>query len=238
MDLRRDLLDAALTPCEVPSRQVRLSIGLAGGLLIVWRTWDDSSLGEPGRRWAAVATVVVALIVAELTPAAQRMLPTPGVLPLVPLGSAVAVYACVPEVNNQMPTVFAVILVGLGIEVLSRQRLPLHAHLVAQLLVLWSGMYGATGRQSALVGAIFSMWPVVLVGLVVAAFPQVLTAWWVRRWTIAALGGVAAIAVARTGALASTIGPALASVAVFAGASLGIAIRLAMAVREPTRTDR
>ena len=70
-------------------------------------------------------------------------------------------------------------------------------------LVMWSGLFGATGRESALVGALFAAWPLVLV-LTGVGSPVV----------AAGLGSVAAVAVARTGALQPTVRPALSAVAV------------------------
>ena len=224
MGLRRDLLHSALTPCEVPARPIRLLAGLLGAVVIVWRTWDDSDLGEPSRRWAIPAIVVVSLLLAELLPAARRLLPTPGLLPLLVTASAVAVYACVPETSNQMPTVFALCLLAVAVELVSRARLPLLVSLALALVVLGGGIYGATGRQSALVGALFAMWPLVLTGTAVVLRPTFVRSTWPWRWAVAVIGAGAALAVARTGALEDSIEPALRAVAVFGGASLALSV--------------
>jgi hypothetical protein len=89
--------------------------------------------------------------------------------------------------------------------------------------VLWSGLYGATGRESAIVGALFAFWPLVLVVLVChrPGRPQPRP---VVRWAVGLIGGIAAVAVARTGALEPTIGPALVAVAIALPASLAVAL--------------
>ena len=237
MGLRRDLLDATLTPCEVPPRPVRLLAGLLGAVVIVWCTWDDSGLGDTSRQWAIPAIVVVSLLLAELLPAARRLLPTPGLLPLLITASALAVYACVPETSDQMPAVFALCLLAVGVELVSRAQLPLLVSLSLALVVLGGGIYGATGRQSALVGALFAMWPLVLTGTAVALRPTFVRSTWPWRWAVAVIGAGAALAVARTGALEDSIEPALRAVAVFGGASLALAIALMLAGSRATHTD-
>ena len=130
--------------------------------------------------------------------------------------AAVAIYGCVPE-TDQMPTI-GVLVTGLFlIEVVTRQRSTLVATVLATLVVLWSGLYGANGRGSAVVGAWFAFWPIVLVlgvGLAVGPVPSGV------RWLIGLIGGIAALAVARTGAIEPTVGPALIAVAVAAPVSL------------------
>ncbi len=96
-------------------------------------------------------------------------------------------------------------------------------HVVAIGIVLWSGLYGATGRESAIVGALFAFWPLVLV-VVVCHWPGRPQPVPVTRWIIGLIGGVAAVAVARTGALQPTIGPALLAVAIALPSSLAIAL--------------
>ena len=107
-------------------------------------------------------------------------------------------------------------------------------HAVAVGIVLWSGLYGATGRESAIVGALFAFWPLVLVVIVChwpgRAQPRPMT-----RWIIGLIGGIAAVAVARTGALEPTIGPALLAVAIALPASLAVAL---VVVSISPRADR
>jgi hypothetical protein len=156
----------------------------------------------------------------------------PGELPVLLGWAAVAIYGCVPE-TDQMPTIGAMVAGLFVIERVTRLPSALPIQLVATAIVLWSGLYGATGRGSAIVGAWFAFWALVMVLASAGVFgvrPSV------ERWVIGAIGGVAAVAVARTGAIEPTTGPALVAVAIAAPASLVLAWaahsrRLARAVR-------
>ena len=140
----------------------------------------------------------------------------PGELPVLLGYAAVAIYGCVPE-TDQMPAIGWMVAGLFVIERVTRAPSSLVAQALAAGLVLWSGLYGATGRGSALVGAWFAFWPLVLV---------VASAWVFglrssrARWAIGAIGAVAAVAVARTGAIEPTTAPALVAVAIAAPLSL------------------
>jgi hypothetical protein len=144
---------------------------------------------------------------------------TPGEVPALLGLAAVAIYGCVPETNNQMPAIFAMLASLFAIEILARRPSGLLVHAVATGIVLWAGLYGATGRESAIVGALFAFWPLVLV-VVVCHRPDRPQPAPVARWSIGLIGGIAAVAVARTGALEPTIGPALLAVAIALPVSL------------------
>ena len=137
--------------------------------------------------------------------------------------TALATYLCVPE-TDQMPAIGAMVASLAVVELIARRPSGTVVQLVASAIVLWSGLYGATGRQSAIVGAFFAFWPLVLVGG---------TALWLRwrelpvarrseRWAVGLTGGIAAVAVARTGALQPTIRPALVAAGIAAVASIAV----------------
>jgi hypothetical protein len=157
---------------------------------------------------------------------------TPGVWPLTLTAAAIAIYGCVPETTH-MPA-FGLMTIGLAVvEVVTRQRSAPVVFVVAAASVLWSGLYGATGRDSAIVGALFALWPVVIVPTVALLVPGLRFRCELVSWVIAAIGAAAAVAVARTGAIQPTVGPALVAVAVAAPSSLVAAVAVA---RWPWRT--
>ena len=157
----------------------------------------------------------------------RRLLPRPGSTGLTQLAWLAAVYGCVPETDH-IPAVGLLIVGMLAVEVVSREHLPMAWQLGVSGIVLWAGLYGATGRQSALVGALFGAWPVVL-GPLVARFTHLGRAHQLVRWAVTGVGAAAALIVARTGALQPTIGPALRAVATWGSVSLAIATVLAWA---------
>ena len=148
---------------------------------------------------------------------------SPGEVPALLGLSAIAIYGCVPETSNQMPAIGVMLASLFLIELVARQSSPLPVQAVAAGIVLWSGLYGATGRDSAIVGALFAFWPLVLV-IVVCHWPNRPQPRPIVRWTIGLIGGIAAVAVARTGALEPTVGPALVAVAIALPTSLAFAL--------------
>ena len=151
---------------------------------------------------------------ADASPRVLRF--APGELPFLLAMTAVAIYGCVPE-TDQMTTIGALLAGLFVVEVVTRMPSAPIVSLTAALIVLWSGLYGATGRGSAVVGAWFAFWPLVLVALAVAVFgPLRLPV----RLVIGLIGGIAAVAVARTGAIEPTTAPALVAVAVAIPVSL------------------
>jgi hypothetical protein len=164
------------------------------------------------------------------TAASRQVEFAPGELPALFAGSALAIYACVPE-TGQMPTI-AWMLVGLfTIEVVTGTRSAWSVTALAAGIVLWSGLYGAAGRGSAIVGASFAFWPVVLVVasmLMANSRPP-------QRWMIGLIGTGAAVAVARTGAIEPNTAPAVVAVAIAAPLSIAAACAV---IRTTTRADR
>ncbi len=147
---------------------------------------------------------------------------TPGEVPALLGLSAIAIYGCVPE-TDQMFGIGVMLASLFLIELVARRPSAPIVHLVAAGIVLWSGLYGATGRDSAIVGALFAFWPLVLV-VIVCHWPGRAEPRPTTRWIIELIGGIAAVAVARTGALEPTIGPALLAVAIALPTSLAVAL--------------
>ena len=149
----------------------------------------------------------------------QRIRFAPGDYPFLLVLAATAIYGCVPE-TDQMPTIGALIVGLFVVEVVTRERSAVVVSIVATLIVLWSGLYGATGRGSAVVGAWFAFWPILLVLAFGVAVGPVRP---MERLAIGLIGGSAAVAVARTGGIEPTVTPALIAVAVAAPVSVVLA---------------
>jgi hypothetical protein len=157
---------------------------------------------------------------------------TPGEVPALLGLTAIAIYGCVPE-TGQMRAIGVMLAPLFVIELVARRQSGLLVHAVAAGIVLWSGLYGATGRDSAIVGALFAFWPLVLV-VIMCHWPGRAQPSPVIRWIIGLIGGIAAVAVARTGALEPTIGPALLAVAI----ALPVSLVAALLVESFSRTRR
>ncbi len=231
MDLRRDHLGTRLTSAISPEVSLsnigigsRLALGAATGLAAVALSWNDSDLGDRSHWWATTTAIVLAALLAGLLPLARTLLPRPGAVPLTVLAWLAAVYGCVPETDQVVGVAMFVAMVVL-VELVAGEYLPFGWQLGIIGAVLWAGLYGATGRQSALVGALFGAWPVVLGPLVALLSRLRRTPRW-GRWAVAAIGTGAALVVARTGALATTIEPALRAVAPWGSASLAVSVIL------------
>ncbi len=209
----------------MPGAVVRLASGAVVGLAAVAASWDASNLGDRSRWWAVAAAIVLAVVLAGALPLARQLLERPGFLPLTALAWLAAVYGCVPETDHVRPIAMLVGMVVL-LELVSGEHMPFGWQLGTMGVVLWAGLYGATGRQSALVGALFGAWPLLL-GPLVATVTHLTRASQPVRWAVTVAGVGAALVVARTGALEPTIGPAWRAVAVWGAASLAVALVLA-----------
>ena len=218
---------APLTAPAAPAAVVRLASGAVVGLAAVAISWDAGGLGDRWRWWAAAAALVLAVVLAGALPLARQLLGRPGFLPFTVLAWLAAVYGCVPETDHVLPIAMLVGMVVL-LELVSGEHMPFGWQLSMMGVVLWAGLYGATGRQSALVGALFGAWPVLL-GPLVATVTHLTRASQPVRWAVTASGAAAALVVARTGALEPTIGPAWRAVAVWGSASLAVALVLGWA---------
>lgn len=193
---------------------VRAVAGVAVGIAAVARSRDASGLDD--RPLVVVLAVAIVVAVAVGLPALQARLGLPGAVPALIGVMQFAIYCCVPE-TDQIPQVVFAVVVLLALEVAALRPMPWWLVLAVVGLVMWSGLFGATGRESALVGALFAAWPLVLVLTGVGS-----------SVVAAGLGSVAAVAVARTGALQPTVRPALSAVAVAAFVTLA-----ALAVARP-----
>lgn len=235
MDLRRDRLDAARRRLTNPgagagagtsdagagvdaeprttaiTTRVLVAVLLAGWVLS--ESWGPSRLGDPERWWAVAGVLATAGVLAWALPELRRLLPRPGDVPLV-LGSVLlAIYLCVPE-TDQIPRVALVVTVVVIGEAVSRRPLPMVLLAIVAADVMWAGVFGATGRQSALVGMLVAWWPVVLLPLAAAWRPTVVDRGTWFRGLIVTIGAIAAIGVARTGALEPTVTPAIVAAAI------------------------
>ena len=148
--------------------------------------------------------------------ASHRVEFAPGEFPVLLGYAALAIYACVPE-TDQMRTIAWMVVGLVTIELVTRTPSAAVVQLVAGGIVLWSGLYGATGRGSATVGAWFALWPVALVVGSALAFGLPASR---ARWLIGAIGGIAAFVVARTGGIEPTTTPALLAAAIAAPLSI------------------
>jgi hypothetical protein len=211
----------------------RRALGAGIGLAIVIATYGASGLGDVGRWWAAGATIVVAVLLVDLLADVRRLLPIPGTAPLTLVAALIAIYLCVPETDQiQIAAFIPVALVGM--ELLSRRQMGLEWYAVAAASVGWAGLFGATGRQSALVGAIFAWWAVALVPLVHMVRPLTSKA---AALLVAAVGAISVVVMARTGGIADTAEAAWLAAALIAAASFGIGILLAATVRTPAASE-
>lgn len=191
--------------------------GLVGGVVVAVLARDESSLDDPDRWWAVVAVLTAATATGAALPVTARLLRPPGLVPVLILGAVAATYACVPETDH-IGRVALLAALTVVVEVVLRRQVPVAVTLVVAMVVLWSGVHGATGRPSALVGAAFAAWGLVLLPLVAATRPGTGDRSTLVRSVVAGLGTVAALAVARTGGIADT--GTEAAVAAVAGATL------------------
>jgi hypothetical protein len=180
-------------------------VGTIAGGIIVNRSWDASSLSS--HRWAAVGTVAAMAVAATAIGGLAGSRPRPGLVPLLIGAAQFTIYCCVPE-TDQIPDVSGAVVLLLIVELGIRRAVPWWLHTALFGFVLWTGIYGATGRESALVGALFAGWPLVLAAVVAR-----------RQFAATAIGAVAAVVVARTGALQPTVEPAMVAVAIAAPVS-------------------
>lgn len=201
----------------------RRAAGAAIGLAIVIATYDASRYGDGDRYWAAAVTILLAVLLADVLPDVRALLPIPGMAPLTIVAVLVAAGLCVPETDQ---LVVASILPGVvvALELVHRRQVGLEWYAIAAASVGWAAMFGATGRQSALVGALFAWWPIVLVWLVQQARPmRALPA----RVAVTAVGVAAAIVMARTGGIADSWDVVVAAGLATGGVSLAVSLAIA-----------
>ncbi len=176
------------------------SLAVAAAAALVWSTWS-ASFQHRGNAWAVAVVMVLVPVLWWAMPRVQQRLSAIGGAWGLLLGAAVAIYGCVPE-TDQMREVAVVLCAGCLAETARRRPLPQPALAAASGLVAWSAIYGATGRPSALVGGLFALLAPAAVAVVPARRP------WVP-WTIGVMWSGAAVTVARTGGIATSLSEAL-----------------------------
>ena len=188
----------------------RALVGMVIGVAAVRRSWEASALHD--RPIVVLFAVALTVSVSVVMPVAQDRMSRPGSIPALIGLTQFAIYGCVPE-TDQIPQVVAAVVVLIAVEISAARTMPWWLIVAVFGLVLWSGLFGATGRESALVGTLFATWPLVLVlvGVLVGVGSPSVTA---------AVGSIAAVAVARTGGLEPTVRPALIAVVVAVVVSL------------------
>jgi hypothetical protein len=192
-------------------------------MLVVVLTYEASRYGDPDRWWAAGGAVVIGVALADRLIDVRALLPTPGVAPLTILAALAAVALCVPE-TDQLPIVALVPVALVVLEIVERRQMPIEWYMVAATAVGWGAMFGATGRQSALAGALFAWWAVLLPGFVALKL-RVESTW--SALAIAGVGAAAAVVMARTGGIADTWSVVFASAAACSVISLLVALAIA-----------
>jgi hypothetical protein len=207
---------------------MRYLVSLVVSVLALATTWDASELHEREHRWVLVATPVVCLIVAWALPRLRTSIRQPGVVGMALASSMAAVYGCVPE-TDQIPPVALAVGIVLLIELVTWRALPASWFAGAGSLVLVAGLYGATGRQSALIGALFAAWAFVILPFVELIRPSVRDAPEPIRWIVAGIGSIGAIVVARTGALEPSAAPAVAAAAIAVVVTTAVSVSIALA---------
>jgi hypothetical protein len=200
-------------------RVLQVHLAALGGALLVMSTWDASFRGRENG-WAAVAGTGTALAVWWAAPRAHERLADFGAAWWMSLASVAAVYGCAPE-TGQMREVAIVVAAGGAAEFVLRRRLPTAALVAAAAFVEWSALFGAAGQGRALVGGLFALVPLVAVAIVPAG-PR-----W-RSLAVALVWMVAAVGMARTGGIATSLTPAVLAALAWA---VGSALLTLVAVR-------
>lgn len=200
------------TPKPVFSAWMRYGIALGVSVLAIATAWNASILSNRSARWVLVATPITCLLVAWAFPILRQSIRQPGVVPMALASSMAAVYGCVPE-TDQIPPIALCVAIVLLIELITWRPLPTSWFAGVATIMLIGGLYGATGRQSALIGALFAAWTLVFLPIVELIQPRVRGASETVRWFIAGIGSIGSIVVARTGALQDTARPAIYAVA-------------------------
>lgn len=170
--------------------------------------------------------------------ACRRRVHAPGTVPLLSLAATATVFLCVPETDHLKGV--AVLLAGMALlEVAAGEVLPFGWHALGLTVVIWAGLWGATGRPGAVVGAVFAGWVFVLPAVIpLSTGPASTPGSGVRRLRAAfVIAAIAAVVVARTGALGSVLLPALYWAAAMASGSTLIALLVVRSGR-PRRRPR
>ena len=210
-----------------------LAVASALGALAVVLSFPLTDLGGGAVRSASLATIGVALLVGASLPPTRSALP-PVIAPLPLAAALLAVALCVPD-TDQIPFAALVVALPLVVELLTRRRSDLVWYAAAAAVIAWAGLAGSAGRASALVGALFAWWAIVIVEVVRRILPGMSAG---ATSATAALGAVAVVVMARTGGIADSGAVALVVAVVIAGVSLGAALLAGIALdRDGARRD-
>ena len=175
--------------------------------------------------WAAPLVVLGAMAWCWALGIADIHLSQPGGLAFLHCCAAASVYACVPE-TDQMKGVGLLVAGVLLLELVGRERLPIGWHLVVATTIVWAGVFGSSGRGSALVGATFAAWPVLLPALIGTSA------------AVCLLGVAGTWLESRTGALQPHTAPAVAGIGIWAGTTSAVALLIRIRGGTPTRPLR
>lgn len=184
---------------------LRWVVATAGAGALVASVRDASFAGRDNG-WAIGAAVAVALAGRWAVPHVRGALAGGGCW-WVLLGSVAAVYGCVPETDH-LREVAVVVALGGAVEVLCSRQLPAPALVAAFALVEWSALFGATGQARAIAAGLFALSPLVAVAVVAALAPgrgRPPAAW--LPWAVGTTWVLAALVVARTGGIATSLPP-------------------------------
>ncbi len=199
------------------------AVGVGGALIIVALVYTPAGFGDVERVWAAAGTLLLGLVLGAALTEMRSQVGIPGGVPAALLVVLLAMYLCVPE-TDQFLVAALVPVALLTLELVHREQFGIEWYALAALSVAWAGMLGSAGRQSALVGALFAWWPILLPWMISRSMDACS-----RRSTIVStiVGAVAAFSFARTGGISdSGVTAALTAVAI-AVVSVGVGWLLA-----------
>jgi len=212
----------------------RRAVGVAIAAVALVVTYDVNGYGDRSSWWAAIAAVVLGALMADTFAMLDDRRPAPGLVPSLLLGVLVAIGACVPE-TDQLVLVALAPTSLIAAEIIARRRVADEWYALVAGLIGWGGLYGATGRTSALAGALFAWWAFVLIAFVCRRWPTIPGA-----TSIAAggIGVVASIAMARTGGVSTSDAATIASVVICAVVSVAAVVGLVvLSARRSRPTD-
>ncbi|MFT6290187.1 MAG: hypothetical protein ACJAR2_000774 [Ilumatobacter sp.] len=142
------------------------AVGVGVGLIIVMLVYIPAGFGDIERVWAAAGTLLLGSLLGPALTDLRLQVGLPGVIPGALLAVLLAMFLCVPE-TDQFVVAALIPVALLAVELVRREQLAAEWYAVAAGGIGWAGMFGSTGRQSALVGALFAWWPIVLPVLII-----------------------------------------------------------------------
>lgn len=216
---------AALASGWPSNARSRAVLAALSGASIVWSSWSTTFEGRD-LGWAALLVVLFAVGLVWAIPVLFGAFTSPMYTWVLFAGCLGAVHVCVPE-NGRTAEVGLLVACGGVAEFLMRRRLPLPVWSAIATAVLWTAVFGASGRARAVIGGLFAVTPLIATALVVRPRRAVRPLTETRRWLIAFVWLAAAWIVARTGGIAETTSAAWISVAI----ASGIALPVSFAVR-------